>query len=376
MHDIHCSCGGAQFVDPAGLPAPMCVLDPVAAVRALVVAPPSAGVGSLTPSPRLEVEAFLSRASGDTQAAARALSKKQAWGAALGVVGIEQVAPFYRSEGYSVVLEGLPDRNGDPLVFSNGICHGSEDAVVKQVLYTHERVIEQCVARSRPALRCTTIVNVRNPCFRLPDAACRAAIAASGTHYPWAAAGTTVFVGFPAPVWHRRSCLCRESRARLPMPNPPRPPPRPPPSRSHAAAATTSQVRWTFNALSSFMSAEAVAAIAFADVGELSRYAPRSSLPAELGGEASWSVEEYISARCEAEGAAAAPGVARYRGPRLDLAQFDRLGKGGPPVSQPRAVVEGGRSDATPAAAVPVVGDGERSAVGGGLRRWFGRRGS
>lgn len=177
----------------------MCVLDPVAIVRALVVAPPT-GAGSMPSLPRLEVEAFLSRASGDTQVAAQALSKKQAWRAALGAVSIEQVAPFYRSEGYSVVLEGLPDCNGDPLVFSNGICHGSEDAVVQQVMYTHERVIEQCVATSRPELRCTTIVNVRNPCFRFPDAACRAAIAASGTHYPWAAAGTTVFVGFPAPV--------------------------------------------------------------------------------------------------------------------------------------------------------------------------------
>ena len=175
-----------------------------AAVRALL---PSADLSAL------EIDAFLRSSAGNVAQAAGSLEAKLSWLQRTRVT-IERVAPFYRSEGFSVVLEGHTDVHGDPVVFSNGILHGSVQDVAAQVLYTHERVLALCTASARPALRATTIVNVRNPTFRFPDAAARAAIALTGKHYPWSSTGTTVFVGFPAPV------------------------------------------RWTFNKLSAFMSPE------------------------------------------------------------------------------------------------------------------------
>ena len=62
----------------------------------------------------------------------------------MGDVRIDQVAPFYRSEGYALALEGLCDTHGDPLVFSNGLPWGSSEEVCRQVMYTHERV-RHCV---------------------------------------------------------------------------------------------------------------------------------------------------------------------------------------------------------------------------------------
>lgn len=53
---------------------------------------------------------------------------------------------------------------------------------------------------------------------------------------------------------------------------------------------------------------------------------PRTSLPAELGGSAAWTVEAYIAERAAAEGVSPVPsGVAEYRGIRLNLKVFDRL---------------------------------------------------
>ena len=59
---------------------------------------------------------------------------------------------------------------------------------------------------------------------------------------------------------------------------------------------------------------------------ELEQYVPRTSLPAELGGSAAWTVEAYIAERAAAEGVSPVPsGVAEYCGIRLNLKLFDRL---------------------------------------------------
>lgn len=158
--------------------------SPVVDANAVEMAPPPqlAPVRSnmLPPSvasiSQLEARAFLEAHDGDAALAEAALDAKAQWRKAQGRVTIAQVAPFYRSDGYSVVLEGLVDAEGDPLVFANGMPHGSPEEVVHQVMYTHERVMAQCEALGRPALRMTTIVNVRSPTFRFPDKACRAAL--------------------------------------------------------------------------------------------------------------------------------------------------------------------------------------------------------
>ena len=112
------------------------------------------------------------------------------------------------------------------------------------------------------------------------------------SRYPWHASGRTIFVGFPAPV------------------------------------------RNVFQQLRGLMSVEFFDSIEFADDwGALADgIVPRESLPAELlGGSATWSLEEYIARRCEAEGVAAptdddgAAVVRPYAGRRLNLALFDRL---------------------------------------------------
>lgn len=136
--------------------------------------------GTLTPVAasitELETRAFLEAHDGDPARAQEALDLKTSWRHAQGRVTIAHVAPFYRSEGYTVALEGLVDSEGNPLVFANGMPHGSPEEVSSQVMYANERVIAQCEALGTPSLRATTIVNVRANSFRFPDRACRAAL--------------------------------------------------------------------------------------------------------------------------------------------------------------------------------------------------------
>jgi hypothetical protein len=238
----------------------------------------------------LERRAF-SVALGDDDRAEQQLKAKREWRPTVHET-MDTIAPFLRSEGFVVCLEGLTDAHGDPLVLSNGMAHGTKLEVQQQVSYAHERVLAQCVALGRPALRATTIVNVRNPTFRFPDAALRSAIAMTDSYYPWHTSGRTIFVGFPSAVRH------------------------------------------VFERLRGIMSAEFFNAIEFADDwGALADgIVPRESVPAELlGGSASWCLEEYISRRCEAEGVYApvdddgAPSVRPYAGRRLNLALFDTV---------------------------------------------------
>jgi len=236
---------------------------------------PPQELNALSTARSLELTAFLDDAA--------RLESKQLW---LDTVRptISDVAPFLRSEGYVVCVEGLTDAAGDPLILSNGMAHGTPAEVVQQVAYAHERAIEQCVALGRPEARATTIVMTRNPTFRFPDAALRAAIRATDTHYPWVSNSRTIFVGFPKPVRH------------------------------------------TFTALKAVMSQGFIDSIEFAD-DEASLAALVPSLPSELGGGAEWGIERYIEERCATEEVAPpdADGVRQYDGKRLDLALFDRL---------------------------------------------------
>lgn len=187
------------------------VLDPQVLVEATLEQNPSlTGVAQAPPAllkgtlehtdGALEMIAF-SDAISDADEAAAAFDAKRAWQPTVDAT-IEQLAPFYRSEGYVVCLEGLEDASGYPLVLSNGMAHGDRLEVKQQVAYAHERCIERCIGLGRPTVRATTIVNVRNPTFRYPDNALRAAIEMVDRYYPWAAASKTIFVGFPSPVRH------------------------------------------------------------------------------------------------------------------------------------------------------------------------------
>ena len=211
--------------------------------------------------------------------AAEAARDKADWLASQGSVTIGHVAPYYRSEGFLMCLEGLSDASGSPVLYSHGMPHGSEGAVLQQVRYAHERAIAQCGALGRE-LRCTTIVNVRSPTFRFPDAPLRAAIDATRRYYPWAAHSPTVFVGFPAAI------------------------------------------RRMFGAARPLMSRRHYEAIRFADDWD----ALADIVPSMAGVERPvFDVDAYIRIRREAEGAADECASARYRGSRLDFRLFDRL---------------------------------------------------
>ena len=65
-----------------------------------------------------------------TSAAAAARDKAD-WLASQGSVTIGHVAPYYRSEGFLICLEGLSDASGSPVLYSHGMPHGSEGAVLQ-----------------------------------------------------------------------------------------------------------------------------------------------------------------------------------------------------------------------------------------------------
>ena len=281
----------------------------------------------LRPVSKLEAQAWLDWSDDSVEKAEEALASKQAWLEDI-APSIDDVAPVYRSEGWVAALEPYADANGDPLVFSNGMPHGSRESVARQVSYFHERVIARCVATDRPALRATTIVNVRSPTFRFPDAACIAAIVAQAKRYPWSSAGTTVFVGCPRPV------------------------------------------TWAFEKLRPFLSKAQYDSIAFAEVDELGELA--STLPAELGGDAEWTVDAYIAERAAAEGVDVAPGVQRYRGPRLNFAMLDRVGKDAKPDAATEAAMAV-EVDETAAAVEAAEAEAEEADEPGRIRRvWSG----
>lgn len=73
------------------------------------------------PAPTLaEAAAFLEAARGNQATAAESMRRKEAWRVRQGRVTMRELAPFLRSEGYSVCLEGLCDDSGRPLIFANG----------------------------------------------------------------------------------------------------------------------------------------------------------------------------------------------------------------------------------------------------------------
>ena len=132
----------------------------------------------ISPIADLELSAFMEALGGEPERAVAALEAKQAWARSMQTT-ITEVAPFYRSEGSVFCVEGLQDAAGWPIILSNGMAHGSPSEVMQQVCYAHERVLQQCAQLGRPVARATTVVVTRNPTFRFPDAALRAAIEAT-----------------------------------------------------------------------------------------------------------------------------------------------------------------------------------------------------
>ena len=117
--------------------------------------------------PRYEVDAFIKKAGGDVQKAAKLLVAKAEWRRRLGRVTIRQVAPFLRGDGYTVVMEGLRTKTGLPVVLANGMMYGSVEEIQKQTTYYLERVESLSPKNAQPA--CLIVVNASNPTFRFPD---------------------------------------------------------------------------------------------------------------------------------------------------------------------------------------------------------------
>lgn len=197
--------------------------------------------------------------------------------------GISAVAPFLRSEGFTVCLEGLTDSGGGPIIYAHGVPHGNADEVWKQVQYTHERVLAQCAVSGIVPPEALTIVNVRTPSFRFPDGPNRRALRQLRQQFPWSSRGRMLFVDCPTPVL------------------------------------------WAFDRLKPLLSPDQVASIGFVDTAELPQFVPSSSLPVSMGGSAEWSMEAYIAARCAAEGEVDCGSVRQYHGPRLPIELLDNF---------------------------------------------------
>lgn len=235
-------------------------------------------------APLLEQRAFEIAHKGNEVKCARALRAKLDWVETNGGRCGTNIAPFLRSEGFVVAVEGCTDYDGNPLIYSRGVPHGSSSIeVARQVAYAYDRCLAQCEAADRPQPSATTIVDVRAPSFRFPDFALIGAITMLPKYYPWVASCSIVFLSCPMPV------------------------------------------QWCFKRLKAFMTQAQYDSIIFAEREELSAYVPPSSLPPELGGDADWSIDRYIASRCAAEGVADTGEVRPYTGPVVDWGPLDKF---------------------------------------------------
>ena len=75
------------------------------------------GVASPLPSlsaPAIEAAAFVAAANGNAAKAERALRQKLAWADETAISCGRDIAPFLRSDGYVVAIEGCRARDGTP----------------------------------------------------------------------------------------------------------------------------------------------------------------------------------------------------------------------------------------------------------------------
>mmetsp|Transcript_13496 Transcript_13496/g.21588 ORF Transcript_13496/g.21588 Transcript_13496/m.21588 type:complete len:199 (-) Transcript_13496:105-701(-) len=86
------------------------------------------------PTPQ-EVSGFLASEKWDVSKAVQRLTKKREWKGKLGKLNIAEVAPSFRSNGYSVCLEGLRSREGLPIIYSHGMPLGNVESITKQTAY-------------------------------------------------------------------------------------------------------------------------------------------------------------------------------------------------------------------------------------------------
>ena len=80
-----------------------------------------------------------------------------------------ELAPFIRSPGYICALEGLVACSGAPLVYVQGLPHGSKDEIVSQIMYVHERCLQSCIANNellQPPLTLQNAQGVPKPRLR------------------------------------------------------------------------------------------------------------------------------------------------------------------------------------------------------------------
>lgn len=190
------------------------------------------------------------------------MKRKAEWREEVGAVSMSDCARFFGSDGFTVCLEGLRDKKGQPLVFSYGLPRGNEKQIRCQTVYLQERVM------ANEGTRPCTVIDTRAPSFRMPDADLRrGGIATINDYYPWANAGTTVFVGVP-PI-----------------------------------------LRTAFQLTKPFFPAEFFARFAFVDdFRDLKPdFVDKTNLPMSWGGAAPWSLRAFVPLRCLKEGTLCKP---------------------------------------------------------------------
>eukprot|EP00960_Hanusia_phi_P000315 8547-Hanusia_phi.AAC.2 len=200
----------------------------------------------------------------DEKTAVEKIRAKADWRRQLGKVSMADCARGFGTDGFTVCLESLHDRDGNAIVYSHGLPRGTESQIRAQTIYLQERVLANSKNNVASSL---TVIDCTQPSFRIPDGTLkRGGIDVISTYYPWSTFGATVFIGVPKPV---------QSLFKLTKPLFPK---------------------------------ETFERFRFADTKrDLIEYIPADQLPTSWGGRAFWSLRMYTTQRCLVEGTLCRP---------------------------------------------------------------------
>ena len=200
----------------------------------------------------------------EEDAAIQKIRAKANWRRQIGKVSMADCARGFGTDGFTVCLESLHDRDGNAIVYSHGLPRGTEAQIRAQTIYLQERVLANSKNQVASAL---TIIDCTQPSFRIPDGVLkRGGIDIISQYYPWSTFGSTVFIGVPKPV---------QSLFKLTKPLFPK---------------------------------ETFERFRFADTKEdLVKFIAPQQLPRNWGGRAFWSLRMYTTQRCLVEGTLCRP---------------------------------------------------------------------
>jgi len=214
-----------------------------------------------------EIDAMLKASKGNVGKAVLRARKRNDFLSALGKISIADAGPGILSDGFTAFLEGYHDREGNPLIYSEGNVFGSHTEMIRQMVYAHEQAMAEIARTDRP-LRVTVIVNVRAKTFGMPDAANRKMSQQLQTHFPWVVDNQVLFVGLPKAVQFAAGAISRLCPAK----------------------------------------------IKFVEPKDLTQYVDIAQLPASLGGTSKWTPADYVAYRKRKEGVLKPLKPAIYKG--------------------------------------------------------------